>query len=195
MLDQVLDRAGDVFDWHIRIDPVLLVEQIDTVCLEAFQRCLSHLFDMLRPTVEPYCPVNRKTELAGDGDLVTERRERLADELFACIGAVNLGGRLLRHSAADAGGCNLPLRHFCHRSVPIGLSTTSDIDPVFSLSLMYRPLRDLAGNQGKTRNVAGHFQWSARRTCAWPCGWQTTRYSRRALTSDLGGGRRPANMY
>lgn len=40
LLDQVLDRAGDVFDWYYRIDAVL-IKQISRVDSEALEGRLS----------------------------------------------------------------------------------------------------------------------------------------------------------
>ncbi len=49
--DQLLHRAGDVFDGYVRIDAVL-VEQIDTVGLQALERGLGDLPDVLWPVVD-----------------------------------------------------------------------------------------------------------------------------------------------
>ena len=50
-LDQLLDRAGDILDRHVRIDAVL-VEQVDAIGLQALERCLDDLLDVLGPAVE-----------------------------------------------------------------------------------------------------------------------------------------------
>jgi hypothetical protein len=42
LLDQLLHRAGDVFDRHIRINPVL-IEQIDDIDPEPLERALDSL--------------------------------------------------------------------------------------------------------------------------------------------------------
>jgi hypothetical protein len=49
-LDQVPDRAGDVFNWHVRVDAVL-VEEVDGVDLEPPERALDDLPDVLGPAV------------------------------------------------------------------------------------------------------------------------------------------------
>ena len=49
--DQLLDRARDVLDRHVRIDAVL-IEQIDDVGLEPLERSLGDLLDVLRPAVK-----------------------------------------------------------------------------------------------------------------------------------------------
>ena len=50
-LDEVFDRARHILDWHLRIDPVLVIE-IDAVSLEALQRALDHLLDVLRTAIQ-----------------------------------------------------------------------------------------------------------------------------------------------
>ena len=52
LLNQLLHRAGDVFDRHIRIDAVL-IEEIDRIDLEPLERALGDLLDVLRPAVQP----------------------------------------------------------------------------------------------------------------------------------------------
>ncbi len=49
-LNQLLHRACNVFDWHIRIDAVL-IEQIDYVGVEAFQGGFSYGPDSFRVAV------------------------------------------------------------------------------------------------------------------------------------------------
>ena len=90
-VDELSDRAGHVFDRHHRIDPVLVVE-VDAVCSQTLQRPLNHLLDVLRSTQRRTRTLDIEPELAGDGDIVTERRECLSDKLFAGIRAVHLGG-------------------------------------------------------------------------------------------------------
>jgi hypothetical protein len=51
LLDHVLHRAGDVFDWHVGVNPVL-IEQVDDIDLEPLKRALDSLLDMLRLTVQ-----------------------------------------------------------------------------------------------------------------------------------------------
>ena len=50
-LDQILHRARDILDRHVRVDAVL-IEQIDHVGLEPLQRGLGDLLDVLRPAVQ-----------------------------------------------------------------------------------------------------------------------------------------------
>jgi hypothetical protein len=51
LLDHVLHRAGDVFDRHVGVNPVL-IEQVDDIELEPLKRALDSLLDMLRLTVQ-----------------------------------------------------------------------------------------------------------------------------------------------
>ena len=51
LLDQVLHSAGDVFDRHVRVNPVL-IEQVDDIDLEPLERALDGLLDMLWPAVQ-----------------------------------------------------------------------------------------------------------------------------------------------
>ena len=51
LLDQLLDGAGDVFDRHVRVD-AMLVEQIDTIGLQALQRGLDDGANTLGPAVQ-----------------------------------------------------------------------------------------------------------------------------------------------
>src|SRR5204862_549192 len=44
--DQVLHGSRHVFDWHVRIDAVL-IEQIDGIDLESPERALGNFFDVL----------------------------------------------------------------------------------------------------------------------------------------------------
>ena len=90
-LDQILDRAGHVLDRHGEIDPVLVVE-IDAVGLETLQRFLDDLPDTLRSAVQPVRAVDLEAELGGDGDLVADRREGLADQFLVDVGAVDFRG-------------------------------------------------------------------------------------------------------
>ena len=52
LLNQVLHRSRHVFDRHVRVDAVL-IEQIDDIGLEALERGLGDLLDVLGPTVQP----------------------------------------------------------------------------------------------------------------------------------------------
>ena len=81
--NQVLDRTGDVFDRNVGIDAVL-VEEIDPIGLEARQRRLGYLADVLGSAIEPsLLPVlEPEPELRRNDDLIPNRRERFANDLF-----------------------------------------------------------------------------------------------------------------
>ena len=92
-LDQISDRAGDVFDRHVGVDAVL-VEEIDGLDLEPFERALDDLLDVLRPAVEaPLLPIRIEfeAELGRDHDLFAHRREGFAQEFFVRVWPVGLG--------------------------------------------------------------------------------------------------------
>ena len=93
--DQLADRAGDVLDRHVRVDPVL-VEEVDHVGaqpLAARRRRPAAMCSgrLSRPVCAPL-GVDREPELGGDHHLVADRRQPLADELLVEERAVDLGG-------------------------------------------------------------------------------------------------------
>ncbi len=94
-LDQLLDRAGDVFDRHLRVDPVLVVE-VESLDAEPLQRAFDDLLDDLGPARHPSpgLPLDRidvPAELGGDHHLVPIRGESLADEFLVRVRTVDLG--------------------------------------------------------------------------------------------------------
>src|SRR5271157_813148 len=50
-LNQVLHRSRYVFDWHVRVNP-MLIEQVDDIHPEPLERSLGGLLDVLRPAVQ-----------------------------------------------------------------------------------------------------------------------------------------------
>jgi hypothetical protein len=68
--DQILHRARNILDRYRRIHAVL-VEKVDGVDLEALQRGLRNLLDVLRSTVEArlFSAGKLEAELGGDDDL------------------------------------------------------------------------------------------------------------------------------
>jgi hypothetical protein len=92
-LDELLDRARDVLDRDVGVDPVL-VKEVDHVGAQPAQGCVGDPADLLRPAVETHrrAVLDVPAELRGDDDLVTQGLQGLADELFVDVGAVNLGG-------------------------------------------------------------------------------------------------------
>src|SRR5216684_7758240 len=89
-LNQILNGMRDIFDGHIWIDPVLVVE-INAVGSEALQRFLDYFPDVPWLAVKSAALLVVEAELRCDNDLVAERRECFSDKLFVCIGAVNFG--------------------------------------------------------------------------------------------------------
>src|SRR5436309_2216697 len=51
LLNELLHRSGNVFDRHVRVDAVLIV-QIDDVSLEPLERALGRFLDVLWPAIE-----------------------------------------------------------------------------------------------------------------------------------------------
>src|SRR5215211_2640451 len=93
-IDELTDRTGDFFDRHRRVDAVL-VKQVDPVCPQPTKRCLGDLLNMLGPAVErrgllDAFNVDVPTKFCRDHDLITERLDRLADDLFINPRSVNL---------------------------------------------------------------------------------------------------------
>ncbi len=95
-LNQVLHRACHIFDRHFRIDAVL-IEQVDDFALEAPERGLGNLFDMLRPAVEPASTlsclqVDVMAELGCDHNLPADGGQGFADEFLAGERSIGFGG-------------------------------------------------------------------------------------------------------
>ena len=90
---QLADRAGDVFDRHVRVDP-MLVEQVDHIGPQPLQRRVGNPPDLLGAASVPtdLAVDDVPAELGGDHDLVAQRRQRLPDEFLVDVGPVDLGG-------------------------------------------------------------------------------------------------------
>ena len=105
--DQIPDRACDVFDRHVRVHAVL-IEEVDRIDAEPFQRALRDLLDVLRAAVhaELFAFAGRvefEPELRGDHHLLAERSERLAYQLFVHERSVRLRGVEERRAEFDRG--------------------------------------------------------------------------------------------
>src|SRR5205823_1602934 len=100
--NQFLDRSRHVFDRHVRVDTVLIIE-IDDVGPEPFQRTLDALFDALGPAVLHLLPagITSDPELGGDHHLCAHRGQGLAHELFVGVRTVDFGGIEERDAAFD----------------------------------------------------------------------------------------------
>src|ERR1700733_12654274 len=89
--DQIFHHAGYVFNRHVRIDPMLVI-QIDAVGSEALQGFLNHSPDVLRSAVKNKTALFIvEAKFGCDSDPVADRRERLSDKLFVCVGTVEFG--------------------------------------------------------------------------------------------------------
>jgi hypothetical protein len=100
---QLLYRAGYIFDGHVRVDAMLVV-QVDGFDPEPPKRALGHLPDVLWPAVEHLLSrggIEVEAELGGDHHPIAERLERLADDLLVLC-AVDLGGVKECHAALDS---------------------------------------------------------------------------------------------
>src|SRR5690348_14425746 len=78
LLNEVLHCASHIFDRHARIN-TMLIEQIDHVCPESFQRSLSNLFDVFRSTVDADLlafGTDLESELGGDDHSFTHWSQR-----------------------------------------------------------------------------------------------------------------------
>ena len=83
--DQFLDRAGNVFHRHIRVDTVL-IEQVDAVGPEAFERAFHRRADALRRAVHSAAARNVEAEFRGDNDTVADGLQSLADNFLVLVG-------------------------------------------------------------------------------------------------------------
>src|SRR5262249_13969450 len=92
-LNQIAYGTGNFFDWHLRID-AMLVEQIDCVNLETFKRRFSNLFDMVRLAIDSNgmgtaVRIEFIPKLGRNDDLVAHWKEGLAHQLFVLEGTIN----------------------------------------------------------------------------------------------------------
>jgi hypothetical protein len=102
-VDQIPHGAGHVFDWHLRVD-AMLVEQVDAIRLQPHQRRIGHFADALRAAVEAGIGVAiTEAELGRDHDLVAERLHGLTDQFLVGEGPVGLG-RVEERDPAFKGG-------------------------------------------------------------------------------------------
>jgi len=104
--DEVLHRAGDVFDRNVRVHTVL-IEEIDGIDLEPLERGLGNLLDVLRPTIQtpllPRIRIEIEAELGCDHDLSADRSQGFAYELFIRERTVDFSGVEECDSTFDGG--------------------------------------------------------------------------------------------
>jgi hypothetical protein len=96
-LDQVFYGTGGLFDGSVGVD-AMLVEQVDSVGLQTFERGFDNLLDVIgtavgRGPLPVIVWIGLKTELGSDYDFFAEWSESFADDFFIDIGAVDFGGR------------------------------------------------------------------------------------------------------
>ena len=97
--DQLFDRAGNVLDRDVRIDP-MLVQKIDAVGTETLEGGIDDRFDVLRAAVETTsASFDVEPELRRDSHVVANGCERFADKLLARVGPVHFGGIEERHAS------------------------------------------------------------------------------------------------
>ena len=70
----------------------MLIVEIDAIGPEALQRFLDNAPDALRAAVQSVRAIDLEAELGGDGDLVADRCEGLADQFFVDIRTVDFRG-------------------------------------------------------------------------------------------------------
>src|ERR1700684_2836028 len=90
LVDEFLDRTGNVFDWHLRVYAVLVI-QVDAVGFKAFQRLLNHFPDVFWLAVKSTAILVVEAEFACNSDLITNRFKRLPDKLLVCVRAIDFG--------------------------------------------------------------------------------------------------------
>lgn len=107
LADQILDRAGHVFDGDCGIDTVL-VQQIDAVRPQAFQHAVDGRAYVIGPAVEaarhpPRFRVDIPAELGGNHHLIAERRQRFAQDPFDFERTISFRGIEEGHATVMSG--------------------------------------------------------------------------------------------
>src|SRR5436190_8544077 len=94
-VNQFLHRTSYIFDRHFGINTVL-IEQINNVRPESFQRSFSNFLDVLWTAVHTDGPttlrIEFKSKLRGDHHLLAKRSEAFAHEFLVRERAINFGG-------------------------------------------------------------------------------------------------------
>src|SRR5262245_50707961 len=90
--DQVVEGAQSFFDRRKLVIAVEL-QQIDVVTVEAFQRGLAGLGDVLSARAHPMRPwLSPVAYLCGDQDVLSARTQRLSKDLFRGALRIDIGG-------------------------------------------------------------------------------------------------------
>src|SRR6266478_4468964 len=105
LLNQLLHRSGNIFDGHVRVDAVLVV-QIDDVRLEPLERAFGRFLDVLWLAIQssPLASVlriRRPTELRCKHHLIAQWSKSFAHELFVREWTVDFGSIEERDAAFD----------------------------------------------------------------------------------------------
>ena len=109
LLECCFDDASDVFNWHLGIDAVLVVE-IDMIGPQLFERLEYDAPDALGPTVESNGSINGKSELCGNLHLVAKWLERFADERFIDVRTADLCGIEESHASFKSTPATEPMQ-------------------------------------------------------------------------------------
>src|ERR1700722_18121246 len=85
-LDKFLDRTGNVLDGNFQVNAVL-IEKIEHIYLQALERCLGNLLNVLRTAVEgvPLAAVGGisfEAKLGRDHDLAAKWSQSFADQFL-----------------------------------------------------------------------------------------------------------------
>jgi hypothetical protein len=89
--NQILDGSHHVFDGHVWVNPMLII-QIDGLKPETLERGLGDLLDVLWPAIQTYrtsIRIELVPEFGGDHHLPAERRQRFTQEFFVGEGTVD----------------------------------------------------------------------------------------------------------
>src|SRR5260370_40224350 len=100
-LNQILDRPSNIFDSHVRVNP-MLIEEIDVVGLQSLERRFGDLLDVLGPAIHAeLLAVGTKfeTEFGGYHNLTAKGSERFAHKFFVCERAVHFSSVEERYAA------------------------------------------------------------------------------------------------
>jgi hypothetical protein len=93
-LNQLLHRSRNVFNWHLRVDAVL-IEEIDRIDPQSLKGSVGHLLNPLGAAIranETWASIRLELEpeLGRDHDFSAERRQTFAHEFFVRERTVHL---------------------------------------------------------------------------------------------------------
>jgi len=114
-LDQILYRAGYVFNRHVGVR-AMLVKQVDSFHSQPLERSLSHPFDLLGPAIQAEAGVRTLdgimpvTELGTDYNLTTEGFQRFPEEFFVSKRTIHFS--CVKEGNPTLDGCTQEGNHF-----------------------------------------------------------------------------------